>query len=341
MYSWDDLVKQWAECWDLRNNRPKDKEKYRTFRNTKQGLTFEEMGGKQIQYERVIQFRRTGFIITNSEDGLTARGVPNDMAVQDSGSPILILVASVDVQEECLYVDVKGYSAGGVTWTLEFIELKGNTAEFNGVWDQLDAIIGDKRYIGTDGKVYRIQVTVVDSGHNTDYVYQYVKRHSRGVFACKGRETLQAGETYQFFSRAAQEKIGLPAIHINTVKLKDKISASLTSSIWVTGHNQPAWYPNFREDFRDDYFRQFESEERKAKIDAVSKQFMKMVWEKKFGADNHALDTYVYNLAVLELLAEGWCKEELGLPTLDWTAFWNLAKQGEFYREPGPANRSL
>jgi hypothetical protein len=29
---------------------------------------------------------------------------------------------------------------------------------------------------------------------------------------------------------------------------------------------------------------------------------------------------------VLELLAEGWYKEEMGLPALDWTAFWNLAK---------------
>ncbi|MDR2052874.1 MAG: phage terminase large subunit family protein [Treponema sp.] len=335
MYTWEDMVRQWAECWDIRNNRLKDKEKYRIFRNTKQGLTFEEMGGKQIQYERAIQFRRTGFILKNSKDGLTAHGVPNDMAVQDSGSPILVLVASVDVQEDCLYVDVKGYSAGGVTWTLEFIELKGNTAEFNGVWDQLDAIIGDKRYIGTDGKVYRIQITIVDSGHNTDYVYEYVKRHYKGVYACKGRDTLAAGETYQFFSPAAVEKIGFQnALHINTFKLKDKISAALTSSFWITGQSQPAWYPNFREDSRDDYFRQFESEVKKEQRNTVTKQFIKIIWEKKFGAENHALDTYVYNLAALELLAEGWCKEYLGLPALDWSAFWDLAKKGEFYREP-------
>jgi phage terminase large subunit GpA-like protein len=335
MYTWEDMVRQWADCWDLRNNRLKNKEKYRIFRNTKQGLTFEEMGGKQIQYERAIQFRRTGFIITNSEDGLTARGVPNDIAVPDSGSPVLILVASVDVQDDCLYVDVKGYSTGGVTWTLEFIELKGNTAEFNGVWDRLDAIIGDKRYVGTDGKVYRIQITIVDSGHNTDYVYEYVKRHSSGVFACKGRETLAAGETYQFFSPAAIQKIGFQnAIHINTFKLKDKISAALTSSFWITGQPQPAWYPNFREDFRDDYFRQFESEVRENQTNTVTKQFIKTIWKKKFGAENHAFDTYVYNLAALELLAEGWCKEGLGLPALDWGAFWELAKKGEFYREP-------
>jgi phage terminase large subunit GpA-like protein len=338
MYSWDDMVRQWAECWDIRNNRLKDKDKYRLFRNTKQGLTFEEMGGKQIQFERAIQFRRSGFILKNSKDEpipLTAHGVPNDLAVQDTGSPVLVLIASVDVQDDCLYVDVKGYSAGGATWTLEFIELKGGTAEFNGVWDKLDAIIGDKRYIGTDGKVYRIQFTFVDSGHNTDYVYQYVKKHSGGVFAIKGRDKLPSGETYQFFSPAALEKIGFPnALSVNTFKLKDKISAALTSSFWITGQPQPAWYPNFREDFHDDYFRQFEAETKEEKRNAETGQFLGIIWKKKFGADNHAFDTYVYNLAALELLAEYWCKEQMGLPALDWSAFWDLAKKGEFYREP-------
>ena len=58
------MVRQWAECWDIKNNRVRDKEKYRTFRNTKQGLTFEEMG-KQIQYERAVQFRRAGLTEKN------------------------------------------------------------------------------------------------------------------------------------------------------------------------------------------------------------------------------------------------------------------------------------
>jgi phage terminase large subunit GpA-like protein len=75
MYSWDDFVKAWAECWDIKNNRIKDKEKYRTFRNTKQGLTFEE-SGVNLRFERTILFRRHGFV----------RGkVPNDLAVKYTG----------------------------------------------------------------------------------------------------------------------------------------------------------------------------------------------------------------------------------------------------------------
>ena len=318
MYSWEDMVQQWAECWDLKTNRLKDKEKYRVFRNTTQGLTFEELGGKQIDYNRAIQFRRSGFVIVNDESGLIARGVPNDIALRDAGSPILIIVASVDVQDDRLYVDVKGYSYGGVTWTLEFFEIKGNTADFNGVWDKLDMIIGNKRYIGTDGKIYRIQITMVDTGHNTTYVYEYIKRHSGGVFGCKGKDYLTNGETYQFFSPAALQRIGFAnVLHVNTGKLKDNISNAMTSSFWIMGQPQPWWYPNFREDFGDDYFRQFEAESRKEERDAVTKKFRRYVWVQKFGQDNHAFDCYVYNLAALELAADYWCREHLDLPALD------------------------
>jgi phage terminase large subunit GpA-like protein len=325
MYSWDDMVKQWAQCWDLKTNRLRDKEKYRLFRNTKQGLAFEDFG-RQMVFERVIQFRRTGFV---------AGVVPNDLAVRDAATPILIVVASVDVQNDRLYVDVKGYSTGGVTWTLDFFPLEGNTASFNGPWDNLEAIISDKRYIGTDGKIYRIQITMIDSGYNAEYVYEFVKKHSGGVFACKGRDFLSAGETYQFFSNAALDKIGFrQALNINTGKLKDRISNSLTSSFWISGQSQPWWYPNFPEDFRDDYFKQFEAETKEEIRNSVTHQFIKTVWRQKFGQDNHAFDTYVYNLAGLELAAEYWCREYLGLPALSWTAFWDFAKTGEFYQLP-------
>ena len=266
--------------------------------------------------ERALQFWRTGFIIANDESGLIARGVPNDLAVQDSGSPILILVASVDVKKTRLYVDVKGYSANGATWTLEYIKIKGNTDDFSGVWDRLDTILGNKRYIGTDGKVYRIQITMIGYSYNPDYVYEYVKKRSSGVFAIKGREFLASGETYQFFSPSAQKKIGLAnALHVSTGKLKDRISDVITSSFWIPGQPQPPWYPNFREDCCDKYFKQFKAGR----------------YEKK--QDIPALDCYAYNLAALELAAEFWCREHLSLPTLDWAAFWELAKSGEFYTE--------
>jgi phage terminase large subunit GpA-like protein len=324
MFTWEDMVRQWAGCWDLEKNRMKDKEKYRLFRNTKQGLSFED-SGVQVDYERAIQYRRTGFI---------AGKVPNDIALQDTGSSILVVVASVDVQNDRLYVDVKGYADGGSTWTLDFFDIKGNTADFNGPWDELDTFIDGKRYIGNDGKVYRILITLIDSGHNSEWVYAFAQRHSSGVYACKGRDRLGAGETYQLFSPSALQRIGMEQVyHINTGKLKDKISVALMSSFWQSNEHQPHWYPNFPEDFKDDYFKMFEAETKVEKRDKETRKFKGYVWQLDFGKPNHAFDTYVYNLAALEIFAEDVCKT-IGLAALNWDVFWEWAKAGNFYNVP-------
>jgi phage terminase large subunit GpA-like protein len=325
MFSWEDMVKQWAECWDIERDRPRDREKYRVFRNTKQGLTFED-GGRQIDSERALLFKRTGFVKNH---------VPNEMAIKDSGSPVLFVVASVDVQQKKLFVDVKGYSDGGSTWTLDFFSIPGETEQFNGPWDKLDEYISDKRFIADDGKIYRIQITIVDSGHYTEYVYEFVKRHSFGVYACKGKDWINTGETYALFSKSALEKIGMAqAFHINTGKLKDRISAALTSSFWETDKFQPLWYPNFPEDFRDDYFKMFEAEKKVFTKLKDSENITRVSWVQEYGKDNHAFDTYVYNLAALEIAAEYYCKERLYLPALNWRAFWEEAKTGAFYEDP-------
>jgi phage terminase large subunit GpA-like protein len=323
MYRWEDMVNDWAQCWDIEKGRPRDREKYRTFRNTKQGLTFEDFG-TQIEYERAVLFRRTGF---------AAGYVPNHIASTDAGFPVFLLVASVDVQADCLYVDIKGYADKGSTWTLDFIEIRGNTAQFNGPWDKLEELL-DRRFIGTDGRVYYIAITLVDSGYNTEWVYGFCQRHRAGVYAVKGYDYLGDGETYRLFSAAALERNGLGiAYQVSTGKLKDRIAAALMKSFWQAGEYQPRWYPNFPEGFRDDYFKMLESETKVERREKGTNKHLGYAWRPKFGQPNHALDTYVYNLAGLEIFAEDYCRRTLGLAALDWDAFWGAAKAGAFWRK--------
>ena len=260
MYSWEEMVTiDWVECWDIEHNRLKDKEKYRTFRNTKQGLPFTETG-TQVKYERALLYKRTGF----------ARGhVPNAMSLKDSGSFILIVIASVDVQKDRLFVDVKGYSSKGVTWTIDFFDIPGDTADFNGPWDELERYIENQTFISDDGHKYKIQMTIVDSGWNTQYVYAFASRYSSGIYACKGADYLRWGETYRAFDKATLDRISLQrAYHINTGKMKDRISNSLSNAVWKADELQPPWYANFPEDFRDDYFKQFEAKNKVDEYDA-------------------------------------------------------------------------
>jgi phage terminase large subunit GpA-like protein len=231
-------------------------------------------------------------------------------------------------------VDVKGYSYGGATWTLEFFDIKGNTADFNGPWDELDEVLSDRRYTGTDGKIYRIQLTLIDSGHNAEWVYAFAQKHSLGVYACKGKDWIAGGETYQLFNQKTLERIGMNlAYHINTGKLKDRISSVLMTSFWSGKENQPHWYPNFNEDLRDDYYKMFEAEYKVERRDKITGQFRGYEWKLDFGKANHAFDTYVYNLAALEIFAESICKG-VGLAALNWDYFWQYAKEygdGLFY----------
>jgi phage terminase large subunit GpA-like protein len=323
-YSWDDMVTEWAQCWNIKNNRILDEAKFRVFRNTKEGKSYEETG-VNLTYEKVVLFRRYGFV----------RGkVPNDLAVQNTGSPVLILVCSVDVQKNNLFVDVKGYSAGGATWTIDYFSIEGDTAAFNGPWDQLDDYISNKIFIGMDGKIYRIQITLVDSGWNTEWVYAYGLRHGNGVYVCKGKDYIEGGETFKLFNQSTLKGIGLgAAYHINTGKLKDRISNAFTMLQWNDREFQPAWYPNFPDDFRDNYFKMFESEERVNVTDRW-KRYVKTIWKPKHGAENHGFDTYCYNLAALEIWANDWCRHALGLPALDWPAFWESIKEVGLYEEP-------
>lgn len=318
MFSWEDYVSQWAGCWDIKANKVRDKERYRVFRNLKQGLTFQEQN-EQIKYEKAVLHRRFGF----------ARGtIPNRLAREEAGSPILILVCAVDVQKNGLYVDVKGFAMNGVTYTIDFKFIEGATEQFGGPWDELEQIIENGIFTDEDGLNYRIAMTLVDSGHYTDWVYSFVARFTAGVYASKGMDWIKGGETYQLFSRATLDRIGLPlAYHVNTGKLKDRISNSMNVLRWNEGEMQPAWFPNFPENFRDDYFKMFEAEEKVEVIDKNTGQWLKTIWRAKFGAANHGFDTYVYALAALEILADDICRNEIGLKALDMGVFWRYAKQ--------------
>lgn len=322
LFSWEDFVRQWAVCWDIKNNRIRDKEKYKVFRNLKQGLPWRDQN-EQIKFERARQHRRWGFV----------RGlVPNSLAVKDAGSPVLIVVASVDVQKNNLFVDVKGYSDRGIPWTLDFFSIDGPTEDFHGPWDELEKFLENKIYEADDGKRYRIAITLVDSGRYTDWVYAFCSRFSAGVYASKGMDWIKNGETYQKFHQSTLDRIGLPlAYHVNTGKLKDRISRSMNLLEWNDHELQPEWYPNFPDDFGDDYFKMFEAEEKVEVIDKNTNQWIKTIWKAKSGAPNHAFDTYVYNLAGIEIFAEDICRNELGMSFLHWPTFWDFAKKGNFY----------
>ena len=328
MYSWENIVQDWSECWDLEKNRMKDKEKTKTFYNLKRGLPWEETGSS-IKYEKSVLHRRSGFFLSS---------IPENIMIRDTGSVALLLTCTVDVQHDGIFIHTIAWTFGGQSWTIDFFKIDAEERDIADVksklWTELDKYIIEKTYTSESGKNYRIINTFIDSGWGkySDIVYEFCKGYSSGVYAIKGEEWIKPGLTYRMFSKETLEKAGLPsAYNINTTKIKDRIARYMGQLMWDSGQLQPDWYPNFPEDLHDDFFRMYEAEYRVEVHDKDTGQFKYIRWKQTQGADNHAFDTTVYNFASLELVADRTCREELGLKTLSWSDFWEYCKTGAFY----------
>ena len=324
MYPWERLVEDWADCWDLKLDKIKDIEKYREFRNTKQGLPFEEKG-ESISYDKAVIHRRQ-----------YAKGeIDNLQAIRDTGSPILFLLCSVDDQKNNLFVDVKGYTSGGRTYTIDFFSLDGVTEDRNSKsWKELDKLLTDKIYLANDGKKYKIIATFIDSGKYTTYVYDFCSKFSLGVYPIKGERSLPGNVNIKMLSKEVLTKARCNAgYRINITTFKDAIAYRMQRLEWATDKHQPEWYPNFPENLRDDYFKQFEAESKIDVKDPRTGKYLYSYWKQVGQRDNHAFDTYVYNLACLDMLVEVICLQELQLEISSYSEFWKYAETGIFYTE--------
>lgn len=117
-----------------------------------------------------------------SVEGLAARleECANEVADRVSG-----LVAGVDVQETWIEVTVLGVGRGNETWVLFHHRIVG---DFDRLETQaaLDEVLF-KTYTGKEGRPFRIEQTMVDSGYKTTSVYRYCKaRLDHRIYPSKG-----------------------------------------------------------------------------------------------------------------------------------------------------------
>lgn len=325
IFSWAGIVEAWLKCWDIKKNKIKDIEEYRSFRNTKQGLGFEEMG-EAPKYERVIQHQRN----------YSSNEIPNKMCIADNGYPILIVLCSADIHKNNITIDIKGYTIGGKSYTIDYRVIEGDTGSIkNEPWLRLTKIIEDESWTSDDGKIYRIRTTFIDAayGERTPQVYEFCKQYSGGVHPIFGEQWISGeygGIAFKEASDKTIKKAGCLVYKINTTITKNRVASAFRSD-WNVGEDQPDWKPNFPEDFRDDYFRQFEAEYKAKKVDNATGKTLGFFWKQIEGRDNHAFDTFGYNIAALECVADFACRERLKLDTLNWNMFWEFALTGAYY----------
>lgn len=315
MQTWDALVLKWLECWDIKRNIPRDIDLMQLYYNNVLGETF-KVRSTQIKYDLVIQHRRNDYV---------AGMIPNKLAIKETGAKIQLLTCAVDVHKRHLDVHVIGWVRGRGFYSIEWLVLEGDCEKLDdSSWEALRDLILDKEYVDEEGFKYRPQLTLIDSGYNSDMVYEFCNEFTQGVHPIVGRESPIKNAAMKEFSQF-ESKLGIPAFNITTTIYKDRLQTALKKE-WDFIGPQPTGYPNFPADYPDRFFKQLTVEQRRQKINQVTGQIVGHFWYTPPNAENHSWDLTVYNSAALDMIVMNICTETLGIDQIDYKAFWDFCE---------------
>jgi phage terminase large subunit GpA-like protein len=265
--SWEDIIKEWLTV-------KHDSERYKVFKNTMLGETWEEKG--DIEDFNYLLERREEY------DAELPEGV-------------LLLTSGVDVQEDRLEYEVVGWGKGEQSWGIEYGIIMGSP-EQKSTWqilsDKLSAVYHYKNKLGMF-----VACTCVDSGgHFTSEVYKFCKANEqRRIFAIKG----QGGPGIPLIHRLYRSKKENAAVIILGVDSgKSKLMSRLKIKELGDGY---CHFPKGEQRGYDQiYFKGLISEHL---VKRKSQGQWRMVWEKiNSGQRNEPLDVRNYAQAALELV---------------------------------------
>ena len=322
MYSWVGMAYAFVKCYDVKTQKIKDLEAYKTFHNTDLGLPWEEKGEAPV-FERVVTHRRA---VYQSDE------VPNAAAIQETGGPMLLLTAAGDVHKDRIDVEIVGWTAGGQSYSIAWRHYEGDTEDLHSAkspWEKMREMIEREVFVADDGKKYNVVFTMIDARYRTDFVYSFCGEYEAGVYPVMGRDSaVKTGKLREFDEY--ESKTGIPAYNVNTTLYKDRLAGFLRRD-WDAGEIQPIGYPNYPSDYGDDFFRQYGSEYKQVEKSKKTGQILGYYWIKKPNADNHAWDCRVYNMAALDILAYSVCVADYDLEGISYMTFWDHCREGHYY----------
>ncbi|WP_341873584.1 phage terminase large subunit family protein [Azotobacter salinestris] len=211
---------------------------------------------------------------------------------------VLLITAGIDVQGDRLAVVITGWGRGEESWRLYWGELEGNPVDVNDlVWSELDKLLSQPVPTVGGGQLVISAASIDSSDGNTNHaVYTYVRNRQRyNIMAIKGAsidnrdkeiftKPAQSADTSQDNTKAA--KYGLRVHMVGTHKAKTLIDQRLR--LKGRGPGRMHWYG----EIRADYYEQLTNEV----LAPHPRNPSKMVWQKKAGRRNEALDCEVYAL---------------------------------------------
>jgi phage terminase large subunit GpA-like protein len=161
-FSWADVAQEWEKAQS-------SVLKLKTFVNTVLAEVWREAG--EVPAWEVLYSRRESY-----EMGSVPLGV-------------CFITAGADVQRDRIEVEIVGWGKGKESWSVDYRVILGDTAAVE-TWNKL-ALVLEETFKRSDGLEMKIVTMAVDSGYNTQHVYDFCKRFmAPRVIAIKGNDNL-------------------------------------------------------------------------------------------------------------------------------------------------------
>ena len=321
MQTWAACVQRWLDAWDVDHDRPRDLGYLQVFYNNILGEPF-ELRGEQLRFENVSAHRRTAYRFGE---------IPNTWAADACGGPVLLLTCAVDVHKDNLAVAVVGWCRGRRAFLIDYHRFEGDTSQLDdpGTWGQLRELVEQREYRADDGKIYRVMLTLVDSGYQTDKVYEFASEYQAGVNPVKGRDQPPKSAAIKEFSEFTTP-MGTIAFSVTVDLYKDRWSAALRRT-WDTESQQPHGHFNAPVDATDKQLKELTVEVKRERIEKATGKRVGFEWFRPSGASNELWDLLIYNNAALDLIAWNLCRGQLGMEFVDWQTFWERIEQDRLF----------
>lgn len=196
-----------------------------------------------------------------------------------------LLTAGVDVQETSLYWTIRAW---GNFMTSQNIT-HGQALSF----EEIDRIM-NLEYMTEDGIPMIVNLCLIDSGDQTDDVYDFCVQHSEYALPAKGAShEQQSNYKISKINKEGSNAYGMMLVMIDTEKYKDMIAGRMRRP-----NGKGSWMVHEGCDY--EYATQVTAEH---KVNVKKNGKTKQIWQLKHShGDNHYLDTEVYAMAAADIL---------------------------------------
>lgn len=261
---WSDLVETWREV-------QADPARLKTFVNDRLAEPWEDAAMRAVRHNAIAD-----------------RAEPYKLRVAPMG--VLAVTAGIDTQDNRLAVHLTGWGRGMAFWTLDYVELPGDPAD-DAVWAALTELLNTPIQ-HESGAVLRIEAMANDmGGHRTEAVKAYVRdrrvRRPMAVFGAvpNNAPVLGKGKLADVDWRGRTDKRGVTVYQVGTVAAKHWLYGRLSTDAEKPSDQR---LTHFSQDLDPSYFAGLVSET----YNPAKNRF-----DKRRGARNEPLDTWVYSFA--------------------------------------------